>query len=668
MSALEASDAQQTADIADLQSRVTMLEDNPLGLSGSIEVEYFVGRTLGVDFDVDRAYGLNNGRDMGASTFSSGAKEYGGDDDGDDGFETDVGEVAQDRADITQTSGDAVATLDLTLGLGTELDGAGSPNALNNFTAVISLSLSQVNGLNWDDGDFAGDPGYVFHVDEFTTTWEPIADGILTFAFGTDVETTFTNYVVATEDAGFVATVGSPDFLAFINPGLTVVYTTPAMDTYLRGAHLTLNPLEGVTLGGSFAQQSGNAADKDDVAVNNLNTTVFGVDGAASVSIFDLAFEYASGSNYDVAAAATTATGSVMYATLDVDGSALPILDTLSLNYRSIADNWSADGFNLGADADTPFAEDQTGFGVNADLSLFILDLSAYFDNYSVVADGGHSTQSFGVDASANLFAGFSLGGFFHQASVNGNAVDDLEGNVDANEAKVAGVGVELDRDNNYDTGFGVTLKHDGSADNALIAGLNLEAGYSQTEADYSTATIYAMGDFTLDVSILTLTPYASFKSVQDADVGTDDTTTIKVGSGITTTPLDVILKPSLMGAVNYRTTSHTDAAVYTATELQWSVGLVLNEFIFDNSVLTAKYGSWTGTNIQNANTVGADSASDISDGDLWTGADQSQATNGYEVIWNYWDLELAYGNYTNDNGGVASSAQAFRISYTVDF
>src|SRR5690606_18767264 len=76
VSALEASDAAQDAAIADLQARVTELEENPLGISGTISVNYFVGRTLGAyDFDVDRAYGLNNVRSMGASVFSTGAAE-----------------------------------------------------------------------------------------------------------------------------------------------------------------------------------------------------------------------------------------------------------------------------------------------------------------------------------------------------------------------------------------------------------------------------------------------------------------------------------------------------------------------------------------------------------------------------------------------------------------
>src|SRR5690606_5512571 len=116
-----------------------------------------------------------------------------------------------------------------------------------------------------------------------------------------------------------------------------------------------------------------------------------------------------------------------------------------------------------------------------AGLSLFILDLDAYFDQFSVAS--GDSATAFGVDVEAELFAGFSLGGWFHQASINGTVVDDLEDGIDANEAVVV---ADMDRNDNYDTGFGVDLTHDGAAANALISGLNIAAGYSQTEADFS--------------------------------------------------------------------------------------------------------------------------------------------------------------------------------------
>ena len=653
VAALEASDAEQSAAIASLEERVTALEENPLGITGSISLHYQVGRVDGVPFDVDRVYGLNNMRNMGASVFSTGSEDLNDDDD-----EVDVGEKAQDRVDIEHQTGTIDATLDLEF-RGSLFNGAGSPNALNSFEAVLSITIENIGDI---DGDADARDEIAFVIDEFTTTFSPIGGAPLTFQFGTDVEAEFTDYVVETEDPGFVATLGGVGFLDFLDPTVTVVYTTPADDTYLRGARLTLSPFEGVTLGGSFAQQAANAGDKDDVLGDNDTRTVWGVDGEVSVSVFDLAFEWANGTG-------GASDESVLFATLDVDvaGAGIPILSSFGANYRSISDAWTAAGneYNLGADDDDfEFAEDQTGFGVNAGLSLFILDLDAYFDSFETAA--GDTSVAYGVDASADLFAGFALSGWFHQVAVNGETVDSQRYAVNADEVSV---GPDMRRDNNFDTGFGVELKHDGSADNALISGLNITAGYKMTEADFSRSELYVNADYTLNVSIVSLTPYVGYRMVNDSDtiqvpaaVADQALTELKVGAGLTTDPLNVFLAPSLMGAVNYRNAVHTPFAggQYTSTELQWSVGLVLNEFIFDHSTLTAKYGSWTGTNITNS--VSDDTATDISGGDQNNGVTQS--TSGYEIIWNYWDLELAYGVYENGDG---SSAQAFSIAYTVD-
>ncbi len=649
VAALEASDAEQSAAIASLEDRVTALEQNPLGINGSIALHYQVGRVDGLPFDIDRVYGLNNERDMGASVFSSGAAELDGDGRTSANYQTEVGEVAQDRHDIEHATGDVGVTLTLNFGPDTGFGGVGSSRALNSFEGVLSIEIIR----NASDE-------LVFRLDEFTTTFSPIGAAPLTFQFGTDVEASFTPYVLDTEDPGFVATLAGVGFLDFLDPTVTVVYTTPAVDTYLRGIRATLSPLDGVTVGGSFAQLSENAGDKDDVLGDNLTRTVFGVDGAVSLSIFDLGFEWANGSG-------GVSDEQILYATLDIDTAGLPILSSLSANYRSISDSWSAagNGYNLGASTNGfPFDEDQTGFGVNAGLSLFILDVEAYFDSYTVTA--GDSATAFGVDVEADLFAGFSLGGFFHQASINGTTVDNLSTGVDANEAVVV---AGMNRDRNYDTGFGVTLSHDGDAANALVRGLNIEAYYRQMEADFSRTEIGASADMDLTVSIVTLTPYVAFEMVNDADADATavERSQLMVGAGLMTEPLNVYTQPSLIAAVNYRSATYVRPTAFDASELQWSVGLVLNEFIFENSTLTAKYGSYTGTNVNNVtNTRGAgDFATDISGPDLaGTG---TQSTSGYEVIWNYFDLEFAYGVYENNNAGTISSAQAFSISYTVD-
>ncbi len=676
---LEAADEEQAAAIADLEARLTEVEDNLLIVSGSISLSYEVGRLSGaeVPFDVDRLFGVGMDRELDASAFSTGSSNLNG-----DGDSTDVGEVAQDRQDIDFVEGETGVGLTLNIAFNTQRDGTGDPNALNTFSTVIELDMEKAVGLNNGSSPF---DGYVFRVSDFTTTFDPIGAAPLTFQFGEDPSASFTPYVFASNGDGFVATAGGPDFLAFLAPTLTIAYgevdadlnsavdqdgdTDPEndddlADTYYRGARLTLNPLEGVSLGGSFAQLSAYARENADAAADNQTITVWGVDGSISMSIFTLNAEYASSSGTITTPAPTSAVlgsdSSLFYVELDVDAASLPILNSLSANYRSMPVAWEGIFEDSG---DYPWELDQNGFGVNAGLGLFILDINAYFDSYSV--DAGDSASAFGVDVSADLFAGFALSGFFNQASVNGTVVDDLSSGIDANEALVV---AGMNRNTNYETGFGVGLAHDGAADNALIDNLNLNFEYKQMEADYSETTILAEADYELSVSILTLTPYASYENVNDSDAGTDDTVTLKFGTGLETTPLNIFTMPSLVANVNYRNTDHSDADTYTASELQWGVGVVLNEFLFDNSTLSVRYASWTGTNIQDdTNTNGAgDSATDISAGDENNGLTQSG--DGYEVVWNYYDLEFAYGAYNSNNGVSTTGGQSFSISYTVNF
>ena len=666
VSGLEASDEQQTADISDLQARVTELEENPLGISGTIELEYFVGRADGdlAEFDVDRAYGVGMMRDIGTSVFSSGT-----DDDanpaGEDDEVDEPGEYAEDRADIDYES-DFDADITINLGMSSVFDGEGSPRGLNSFEAVLTLSLEETDfAVVDDDDDIAGADatGYVWFVDEFTATFDPIGAAPLTFAFGEEVTGSFTPYTLNLEDVGFVATVGSPDFLAFLDPSLQVAYLTDAAtDGYVAtGIRGTLSPIDGVTGGFSYVRNAVNTADKGDYLDNNVNDTVWGLDATAMLELgtleLDLAAEYASATSeapdYD---------DTVLFVTADTTVGILGGID-LGANYRDIADGWDAalTGGALLDEDDFPFEEDQTGFGVNAGLGLFIFDIGVYFDSYSIAS--GEETSAFGVDATANLFRGFSVSGFYDSVSVDGNVVNDNEGDdpIDAGAP-------DTDRDDDYRTGFGVGLAHDGASDNALIANLNLEFAYERFDADFDDTRIYAAADYTLNVSILELTPYVSYESQQDEDAGTDDTVELMVGTGLSTQPLDVIFQPSLEAAVNYRTNEHTDLDAYTAEQLQWAVGLNLGEFLLPYSSLTARYGSYTGTNI--TGDIAGDAGTDISEGDENTGLTTS--VSGYEVEWNYYDLMISYGVYTHDsdvdNAGGETAAQAFGVAYTVAF
>ncbi|MDZ7704578.1 MAG: S-layer homology domain-containing protein [Trueperaceae bacterium] len=700
VSALEETDAAQTEAIADLDERLSFLEDQALLISGSIALDYDVVR-FGLDagatrpaLDVDRVFGRGLERPR-TSFFSTGES-----DDGED-----------DNEEVTDfdgpVNGEVTPELELTFEFGIGRDAVGDPNALNSFTGVIELGIER--DFSAVDGDGDSFRGYVFSLEELTTTFDPIGAAPLEFGFGEAIEVEFTDYVLDSNFNGFTARLGAPDFLAFLAPTLDIVYGVPSdddepfdtifdADTYARGIRGTLSPFTGFTGGIHFVQAADNAVEHADGSDDNVTTTILGLDGQINISIFDVAFEYARADTFDNATDSSLNPGGdaipLFYVTLNLDVEDIPVLTAFEASYRDIPGIWATTYFSgdinsqlAGDDGDYPFDLDQAGFQVGAGLELFVLDVVAYFDTYEIgqgsdgIADADtESVTAFGVSADADLFAGFAINGFFRNASIDGTsnsgAVDDVESAIIEGDPQTVIADAEgADRDdNNYSTGFGVGLVHDGASDNALIPRLNLEAGFERINAGYDTTRIYAEGDYTLEVSILTLTPYAGFESIDNPDPSSDDTVTLQAGTGLETAILNVVTRPSLFANVNFRNTDHSDVGAdpdYTTTVLQYSVGLALNEFILDNSVLTAKYGSYSGTNTDITYTAGAD-ADVAAPGDDTFRSDLTTSTTGYEVTWNYFDLEFGYGVFvfdpdtaTADNNTVA---QAFSISYKVTF
>ncbi|MEX2501627.1 MAG: S-layer homology domain-containing protein [Trueperaceae bacterium] len=628
VSALEASDEQQSADIADLQARVAQLEDNPLGITGTIELDYFVGRGGRYTFDIDRAFGFGMGAQITRSPFSTGDLL-----DSDDEVVT----PSEERADIDfGSSFDASLTLEL--GAGSTFDGSGSPRGLNDFEAVATFSF----GAHTDSGNTF----YSMELEEFTTTFSPIGDGLLTFTYGESVTGNFTPYTLNHEDVGFVANMTAPEFLDFLDPAVHVAYLTDAVtDGYVvTGGRLTVSPLDLVTLGGSYVRSGENTGDHDDWADNNVAGNVWGVDLSAGIGPVSLAAEYASAS-YDEGGP-NAFVGNALFAELGADFDVLGGIE-FGANYRDIDEGYGTFFMDAG---DFPYAADQSGFGANVGLGLFIFQVDGYFDQYAWKSDPDNtSTMAFGVDLSAELFRAFSVAGYFHQVSVDGATAAD-------NSA--------TERDDEYDSAFGVGLYHDGEADNALVPNLNLEFEfdrmYDATDAAYSTQRIFAGADYSLDVSIVTITPYANFEQNTFATPA-NNSTEIAAGTGIATRPLDIFFQPSLEAAVNYRQGSYGDSA-YSGNALQYAVGLNLGEFLFPYSSLSARYSSFSGTNVNQASPSSA----------FQNNGDQQSAVQGYEVEWNYYDLMFAYGVYANDPDtavdGDESTAQAFSVSYSVTF
>ena len=651
VSALEESDVAQAASITDLQDRVTALEDNPFGLTGTIDFDYFVGRLhpAGAQgFDFDRAYGLNNERAMDPSVFSSGSVNHDDDDD-----ESEVGEVPTDNEEFDQTDGTFDVSVSVSLRDPFVFDGYGSPNMLNHFSAVVTFDFYDLD-LTTTDTD-APTHSYVLGLDSYIVQADFVGiGGMLELAFGQETVASFTDNVVDISDMdGWSLYAGTPDFLAFASPELWAFYVSNEDGGYYRGIRGTVSFIPNIGGGVSAAQEVVNEADETaNLDANNSELTVLGADAWATLGPISLMAEYATSSTDG------TGNGTLLYAdvTIDTGSIGIPILDKLWAGYANTSDGWFSGSFGL--DDEGNHNEDQSGIYAGAYFDLFgLIDLDAYFDSVTGQSDATETRLAYGVNASVGFPLALKLDAHYHSAADQTGTVDDYS---EGNDLTAGELG-----NNDRNTSILVGLEHDGDSMNALIPNLFLDFEYELSNVDRDKTRILAYGRYTLNIAIVKLTPYAKYESVTDADAGSDDTTTIAVGTGLETAPLNIFLMPSLEAAVNYRTTSHADAAVYTATELQYSVGLTLNEFLMPHSSLTVRYGSWTGTNIQDARnepTIDAgDGASNISGGDEFNTSTQTVA--GWEAVLDWYDAEFGYGIYQNNDGRLA---QAFSISYKI--
>ena len=759
---IEESDTAQNARLDDITARVEALEGASVGFSGSIGLKYDVGRLSGdeIPFDVDRIFGVGQDREQ-PLTYFSGDFQSATDDLNDDDDEEDAGEEAQDRQDIEFQSGDFAPELTLNVDF-SAARGIAPESGLNTFDASVALELSEATVLDADvDGADDGTPfdftdpdnyfdGYVFEFNSFEATLGPIGADPINFYFGEDPGADFSDYVFESLGPGFRVEIGTPDFLAFLQPTLQIAYGTyenggdsdedtlelpdngedtlavappgatdvvapgavavanPWTDAYYRGLRGTLTPFAGegfgLTGGFSVGQISGNADENADAANggagDNADITVYGLDGTLNLSILNVTFEYAQndigegvyfqqnddllqnaaeetagfdgiaideGDGIPVAITAESSTVYYAEATVDTEAAGIPLLQSLSANYRSVPEFW----YGLKYDEDSyPWETDQVGYGAEATIGLSIFSITGFYDTYTIEGDEtepafeaggapvvGNEIAAYGVELAAEVFRAVEVYGFYNIVTLDGQRVQLLE---------------EADRNDEYTAGLGVGARHDGEAENALVPGLDFDVSYSISNGEFNAANLdseFTLGGFTLS-------PYVDFSVESSNLVDSDDVRALEAGTGITTEPLDIILQPSFAANVNYRNATHTDvedADDYVADVLQYSVGINFNQFLFENSTFGVRYGSFAGTNVEfDPNINGADdNASDISDGDQ--GGTGTQVTNGYEIVWNYYGLEFGYGAYFSGNGAdtaapSATGGQAFSILYTVNF
>lgn len=236
---IEENDTGQNARLDELENRVTTLEESQVAFGGSIGLNYDVSRLSGdeVPFDVDRIFGVGLTRAQPVSIFNGTFNEDATDDLNDDDDEEDAGEEAQDRQDIEFSKGDLSPELTLNVDF-SATRGLSPESGLNTFESSVSLELVEATILD-PDADVDGDPvdgpfdftdpdnyfeGYVFKFSDVEATLGPIGADPINFYFGPEPGAEFSDYVFESLGSGFRADIGTPDFLAFLQPTLQVAY------------------------------------------------------------------------------------------------------------------------------------------------------------------------------------------------------------------------------------------------------------------------------------------------------------------------------------------------------------------------------------------------------------------------------------------------------------
>lgn len=382
-------------------------------------------------------------------------------------------------------------------------------------------------------------------------------------------------------------------------------------------------------------------------------------------------------------------------------GVSLGIID-LSANYRAIDPTYengvagmSMDqgylnfGVASGAADAAPFAADNRGFGVTGTIKFGFITIRGYYDNSTdFFANPGSDQSGFGVGAKLDLFAGFSLTGYFNSATQAGAAINQLSGR-GAYGNTGGGFGYNSDDYNSYTSGFGVRLKHDGAANNALIKGLNLLVGYDSYNGDTAVSDLQVGASYALNLGFLSATPafrYHNFTGGGAAGTTYESYSTIKFGITASTQPL--FLGIALDGAFGTRTT--TFAASPAASENYWRAGLKFNNFLTAGSNFSMGYANYSATNVREPGGLAfpatgyGNSLTNINYDRMFTypaeqfsgqpwGTGQgttSGGLNGLYAEWTYAGFTAAYftGLLSDGTGAPVSAAQGFKLTYNLKF
>ncbi len=645
--------------VADIDERLQTVEANVFTVTGTVNATYEVRRKWGAmeNFDIDRV--------IPDTAFSS------GDRDNDDLIvdDTDLDDVKEGATDVSVSLEFATQTRD-----GTSTDGG-----LNVHEAVVEFGVApSVDPLVDTDGNGTADTvGYVFYIKDFDTVFS-IGNAPLTFSFGENPTWKFTEYLGDNDENG-----RGDGFVATFEPGFgtfTAVYGSKGADdgddVYFRGARFATYLGDNIHLGASYLEEGADFPNNPDPR------QAFGVDASVTLGPITASGEFVS-SKVQSAAEADTVTVAKVELEPSESFSAHAAFFSVDPDFASGVAGMSSDGLG-GDDNEAEFGADTTGFEVGAEAMLGALEASVDYKSQTDFqnANGASSDDFTRLDAEASLALGiFTLEGNFTNYT---NATEPAESVMGASlsadiaaftlksfyeTTSVGGVQVENNgngagvEDPEATTQLGVELTHDGSAENALIGGLDLTARYTAFPvAGGDDSEILVYGDLDTQLGIINLNPIFRFRSLS----GATPVSTTKFGVQANTEPFALPLEPSLMGGYVTRSTNDNGTNV---SETAYYAGLEFNKFLFEHSTAKVAYGAYSGSNINNVLVGSAENAFDAEADNLHadTGALKGSVTGLY-FTWTYYDLTFNYADFNVDNNGTVTHAQAFKVAYEVEF
>lgn len=354
-----------------------------------------------------------------------------------------------------------------------------------------------------------------------------------------------------------------------------------------------------------------------------------------------------------------------------------------------------------------PYAAGQVGYGAALGTNLGPVALGAYVDSYTNWLGGDRKT-GFGVKAGGKLGA-LELVAYYNSLTRDGKAdngaviatgyATDNAYLTSSYNTNAAGMGI-ANVPMAMTSTVGVQLSHKGTADNALVKGLNFTIGDAYFY-DTATNSLYVYGDYTNTLGGFTVNPMFRYRLVTDASdaaayaaaptaanaaiAGSSNFNTIKYGVKLASPVLtSVPFQPSLYANFanrisNVGTGMGIAANGTTTTELLGQVGIGFNNFIVDGVSAKVGYSYYQGFGVTPIATGADNQAFNASDDriygtrDLVTGGATKLDGITTQVAWN--GLSANYGVFRYydlknpaPNGAPTSVAQGFKVGYNFKF